>query len=256
MGIQASLPSAGNNIDALQPSAGRRVRFAVDLLWASLMTAYHAVGFVIAARTRANSHPFQRWSRNWARRMFAVFGIAVESTSKTSVEAHCPCVFVANHQNALDIPALAIALPVPFGFVAKASLRRVPFLGVALTVSPSVFVDGSEPRKTLESMEAAARAVREGKSVIVFPEGVRTWSRQLEPFKKRAFRLAAEAGVPVIPVTILDAHLVMDERRWLATSGTIRIIVGGPIVVDGTDRSSIALAMDTARQRIESNLRL
>jgi 1-acyl-sn-glycerol-3-phosphate acyltransferase len=141
-----------------------------------------------------------------------------------------------------------------FGWVAKAELGRVPFLGWAIKASPSVFVDRSQPRKSVESIHTAAEKIRGGVSVAIFPEGSRSYSGELGPFMRGAFVLAIEAGVPVVPVTIKNAHELFNEKTKLARPGTLHITVGKPIAIDGWTRSDIPRLMEEVRIAMQSEL--
>jgi len=221
---------------------------------AAFSTLYCGVGFIVSERLAPRSGRFARWGARWGRMVFRPAGIRVEADATEDIPSLTPCVFVANHQNALDIPAMLMALPVEFGFVAKASLERVPVLGRAIATSPSVFVERRDPRRSHASMRTAATRIREGSSVLVFPEGERSYGRNVMPFKRSAFVLAAEAGVPVVPVTIHDAYRLFDERHRAARAGTIRVTMGSSFRIDGVERTEIQHAATRARDIIRSRM--
>jgi len=176
--------------------------------------------------------------------MMRMMGIRVRAEGLAHLDGTAPCVLVANHQNGLDIPVVADCLPVPFGFVAKAELERVPFLGAALRYSPSVFVTRSDPRRSLESMRRAAARIRAGSSVLVFPEGARSYDGQMSAFQKGAFQLAVESGVPIVPVTILDGPAVFNEKRRVSRPGVIHVVVHAPIPLEGLTRRDVPELME------------
>jgi 1-acyl-sn-glycerol-3-phosphate acyltransferase len=157
---------------------------------------------------------------------------------------HSTYVFVSNHQNSMDILLLAEAIPCPFGFVAKAALRNVPFIGWSLRMSPSVFVDLRNPRRSRESIETAAKEIREGRSVAIFPEGHRTQGPQMSPFKKTAFLLAVAAGVPLVPITITNAYTVLNEHRRWARPGPVHVVLHEPIPTEGLTRTDVPRLTD------------
>jgi 1-acyl-sn-glycerol-3-phosphate acyltransferase len=154
----------------------------------------------------------------------------------------------------MDIPIVAAVLPIVFGFVAKAELETAPFLGRALRHSPSVFVTKSDPRRSLESIRRAGEQIRAGSSVLVFPEGQRSYTGHLGPFMKGAFLLAVESGVPIVPVTLVDAAAVFDETRWVSRPGTVHCVIGNPIPLENTTRRDIPALMVQAREAIASEL--
>jgi len=214
-----------------------------------LLTPPFAIGYIIESIFGGRRKGFLRWTRSWGKTIFWLAGIKLRVEGVVD-ESDTPCVFVANHQNSLDIPAMAVAIGVPFGYVAKASLARMPFLGWALRISPSVFVDTRNPKVSIESMGKAAREIRSGSSVVIFPEGERTWSDQMVPFKKRGLALAVEAGVPIVPVAIVDAHTLFDERHHAARPGPMGVVVGAPISPDEIRSASMPELLDSVQNRI------
>ncbi len=221
---------------------------------AMFTTVYCGFGFIVSERLWPQTGRFRKWGNRWARLLFVPAGIRVDTSIVEDLDALAPCVFVANHQNALDIPGMLAALPVEFGFVAKASLANVPVLGRAIDTSPSVYVERRDPRRSLESMRTAAVHIRNGSSVLVFPEGERSYSDNVGPFKKSAFTLAAAADVPVVPVTIHNAYTLFSERKKLCSSGTLRVSTNKSFRVASTTRQDILTAASKARDIITSSL--
>lgn len=220
------------------------------LFWAVPMT----MGLVLNSLWGRNAKKFKRWSKMWADIVLALAGIRVSVCEKVALDPDQSYVFAVNHQNMLDIFVLAGKLPYPFGFVAKEEVRRVPVIGLAMRHAPSVFVDRSNPRAAIASIKVAGQQIREGNSVLIFPEGHRAYSPSLLPFKKGAFMLALEAGVPIVPVTIVDSYRLMDERKFSARPGKIRLSIGSPISLDGLRRSDIPMVMNQVRGQLETEL--
>jgi 1-acyl-sn-glycerol-3-phosphate acyltransferase len=240
--------------DPLRKTIGTRLHFLWSAFWAVLLTAICAAGYLITHLIRPTTAHFKWWSGAWGRAMFFFMGIRLKLFSEGELGQGRPCVLLANHQNSFDIPAVAALLPIAFGFVAKAELEGVPFLGTTLKHSPSVFVDRRDPRRSLESIRAAARQIREGSSVLIFPEGKRTYDEGLAPFMKGAFVLAVEAGVPLVPVTVVDSAALLDERNWISRGGTIHVVVGTPISLESMTRREIPTIMAQSREAIARHL--
>jgi len=215
------------------------------------MTVISAIGYVVSELLTRHRSVFHAWSVFWSRSILLGTGIRLECSQSSALDCGRSYVFAANHQIMLDIPLVSLAIDCPFGFVAKAELAGVPFLGQAIRSSPSVFVDRTDPRSTYRSMQQAGENIRGGTSVIIFPEGARSYERGIGPFQKGAFLLALEAGVPIVPVTILDAFQVQNENRRMARPGVVHIVIGAPIPLEGLTRKDLPELMNTVRQAIE-----
>jgi 1-acyl-sn-glycerol-3-phosphate acyltransferase len=136
---------------------------------------------------------------------------------------------VSNHQSTLDIPAMFIAVPVNFRYVAKKQLKYVPVLGWYLWIGGHIFVDRGNRRSAIASLELAAQKIRNGRSIVMYPEGTRSADGRILPFKKGPFALALQAGVAVCPVTIEGTARIMPKNRWAITPGEVKIKIGAPI---------------------------
>ncbi len=232
----------------------QRVFFAWALLWATLMTVVCGIGTVITLSLTSNPRAFNFWSTVWGVGMAAGMGILIRTRFSEPLASDQPVVFAINHQVALDIPAVGSAIPIPFGWVAKEELKRIPFLGQAIRSSPSVFIDRSHPKKSVESMKRAGEKIRDGVSVAIFPEGSRSHSAELAQFKRGAFLLAIEAQVPVVPVTVINAHKLFNEKTKKARPGIMNIRIGTPIEITGWTRNDIPRLMEDVRDAMTQHL--
>jgi 1-acyl-sn-glycerol-3-phosphate acyltransferase len=159
-----------------------------------------------------------------------------------------PLIFASNHESALDIWVLVEHLPRIVRFVAKAELFRIPVFGWYLRLGGHVRVDRGDRAQAISSLQAAARVVRAGTSLIVFPEGTRSRDARIQSFKKGPFALAMEAGVPVVPVAVSGSAAVTPRGLIAVHPGTIRVAVGEPLYPSQfTDRVALLTAV---RERI------
>ena len=191
--------------------------FGWDAFWTLFFVATMSPWCVLHAAIRPGVRAFQTWIRPWGRFTLALCGIRWRLDARADVPE--PVVYVSNHQNAFDIPALSAALPTPFVFAAKKDLHSWPFVGWVLDRTDCVFIDRSGPKKALESMREAAGQIQNGVSVLLFPEGGRSWRHGLLPFMRGAFVLAIEAGVPVVPVALVGNTGVLDETAASGAAG-------------------------------------
>lgn len=240
--------------DAPRVSFWTRLIFFWALAWAAVVTVPCTAAILIHNAFRPTARTFKRWAGLWAHLILIGAGVKVDSRVRAELDPDHPVVFVANHQNELDIVTLLVGIPHPFGFMAKAELRRVPFLGSVLKRTACLFVDRSDPRRAVQSIREAAETIRAGHSVLIFCEGGRSFSRRLLPFHRGAFLLAVEAGVPLVPVTVLDNYRVLDERRAVGRVGTVHMVVGEPISVADKTRADIPALMDSVQSVMQREL--
>ena len=140
-----------------------------------------------------------------------------------------PAIFVANHASFFDPPLLISTLPCRPVFIAKKELAYIPFLGWLIWLAGFIFVDRSRQTRAVASLKLAARQIRNGQSIVAFPEGTRTRTGAILPFKRGVFALAKEAGVPVVPMAILGGFQVLPPNDWRVAPGDYTIRVGSPL---------------------------
>ena len=137
-----------------------------------------------------------------------------------------PVVFLVNHQTELDVLLLGSIWPKHCSVTAKKSLRNVPFLGWFMILSGAIFIDRVDRSQAVKAFEGAAKAMREKRqSVVIFPEGTRSYSAEpmLLPFKKGAFHLAIQAGVPIVPIVAENYNHILNVKARSFNTGTIRV---------------------------------
>jgi 1-acyl-sn-glycerol-3-phosphate acyltransferase len=189
--------------------------------------------------------------RFWSRVLLFLAGARVEMEGMESVDWSRPTVVVANHQSWFDVFALAAYLPARYRFVAKQELARIPIFGRAWRSCGHISVDRSDRSQAVASIEEAGTKIRERRlAVIFFPEGTRSLDGRLQEFKKGAFVLAIQTGVPVVPMAILGSRAVMPKGSFRIRSGTIRIRVGEPIPVAGLRMSERDGLLREGRARV------
>jgi len=187
---------------------------------------------------RPTTRRYWRWMRVWSWMGLGVGGIRVHAEG---TPPDGPVVYVANHQSMGDIPALLLGIPKPFLFVARESLRGRPLVSTVLTHSKCVYLDLRAPEGGLA--EATAR-MAEGESILFYPEGTRSFDGVPGRFLTGAFRLAIEAGVPIVPVAVRGSHEVLDESHFKARPGVISVRLLPPILPDAPPRVLAEAARD------------
>jgi len=169
--------------------------------------------------------------RIWSRLLLAAAGARVTYHGLDHARGRLPCIFIANHQSFIDVWVMMCLVPPTTRFVAKRELFRIPVFGWVLSASGCIPIDRGNRSQAIRSLEAAAERIRGGTSVVLYPEGTRSTDGRLQPFKKGAFHLALQAGVPIVPVAITGSFDVLAPVRLLARPGPVSVHVEPPIDV-------------------------
>jgi 1-acyl-sn-glycerol-3-phosphate acyltransferase len=171
--------------------------------------------------------------RQWCRASARGLAIEVEVEGAEHVPADAAYVYCSNHQSLLDILVLGSVLPGDYKWAAKRSLMKIPFLGWHLRLAGHVPVDRSAgSRAAAEVIGRFEEVLRQGKPLLVFPEGTRSEDGILHPFKNGGFYAAVRAGVPVIPVALDGTHRLMKKHAIDTGDGTMRKVkvkIGAPL---------------------------
>jgi 1-acyl-sn-glycerol-3-phosphate acyltransferase len=193
--------------------------------------------------------------RLWARWALRVSDARVTAHGLEHVAPGRPQIFLANHVSWYDVLALAAILPKRYRFIAKKELARVPLWGRAWQASGHIAIDRGDTHAAIESLDRAARLVREDNSgVIIFPEGTRSADGNLLPFKKGAFMLAVHSGIEVVPVTIMGTRAILPKGSWRVRRGRIIVRFGAPIPSAQYSAKTRDELMARVRAEIESTL--
>jgi 1-acyl-sn-glycerol-3-phosphate acyltransferase len=187
-----------------------------------------------------------RW---WARWIAWSAGMRVVTHGREAIDASLPHIYVANHVSIMDIPAILHSVP-DHGFVAKRELSRVPLFGPAARAVGVVYIDRENRKSAFAAYEEAADKVRDGRSVIVFPEGTRGAAYGLREFKKGPFVLAIRSGVPIIPVIIHGTIEVTPNGTLDVTPGTVNIHLLEPVPTAGLTYDERNTLAETVRGRM------
>ena len=187
----------------------------------------------IASSLLQSSGRFAHWcARTWSRLILVTTGVEVEVSGLERLQRDCPYVFVANHQSIYDIPIIFWSLPYQIRIIAKESLGRFPFLGWHLRRTGHMLVDRRRPDRA-SIFGHASKLMKQGLSLIVFPEGTRSRDGRVAPFKGGSFYLALEGGLPVVPISIVGSRHVMLKGRLATYPGRVKLIVHEPIDTTG-----------------------
>jgi len=183
-------------------------------------------------------------ARAWSWLILATTGVSVDVRGLERLNPARTYVFVSNHQSIYDIPVIFANLPYQLRIIAKESLGSFPFLGWHLRRSGHLLVDRRRPDRT-GILERWRALVKEGLSLIIFPEGTRSADGRLAAFKAGSFLLAIEAKLPIVPVSVDGTRLVMHKGELTTRPGAVRLTLHPPVETEALD---VSAARDLAEQ--------
>lgn len=225
-------------------------------------TMLHAGGAVIAGvfRVRNRRGGVYDWAgTDWSRDILRAAGTPVIAEGLEHIPRDRPVIYASNHSSMFDIWALFATLPGSVRFVAKQELFKIPLLGGAMRAAGHIPIDRAARKKAFEAYDKAAKTIREGiSSILVFPEGTRSRTGELLPFKNAPFGLAIAAQVPIVPVYVHHTFEILPKGAWRLRSRPIRLLVGEPIPTAGLqpgDRERLRDEVRAAMVALQSKAR-
>ena len=190
----------------------------------------------------------------WARVMAWVTPMGVRVEGRENIDPGQSYVLVSNHQSQYDIFVLYGWLGVDFKWVMKKELRNVLGIGVACHRLGHVFIDRSNRATAIAALDDAKKKIVDGTSVVFFPEGTRSRSGRLKPFKKGAFRMAIDLGLPILPLTITGTRDVLPAGTSDLMPGLARLVIHPPVEVEGCTAADCDRLRHEVRDTIASSL--
>ncbi|HVS59337.1 MAG TPA: lysophospholipid acyltransferase family protein [Gemmatimonadaceae bacterium] len=222
-----------------------------------LVTTVLGLTVIIAALLGVKDKPggiYDNVPRWWSVWVLWAAGIKVRVHGLENSEHAGPRIFASNHVSWFDVPALAGVLP-RYKFVAKAELFKVPIFGGAMRAVGMIEIQRDNRKAAFGAYDVAAERIRQGNSVVVFPEGTRGHAYPLRPFKKGPFVLAIAAGVPIVPIIVHGTIESLRKGSFRVHPGTIDIHLLEPVTTTGVDYVHREALMQTVRTRMADAMR-
>ncbi|MBE5934831.1 MAG: 1-acyl-sn-glycerol-3-phosphate acyltransferase [Lachnospiraceae bacterium] len=195
----------------------------------------------------------QMYVRRYFKFLLATCNIKVVATGMENVPKDEAVLFVANHRGFFDIISTYATIPVRVGFVAKKEIKKVPSLGVWMKYLKCLFLDRKDKRASMKTILDAIENVKSGQSMFIMPEGTRSKTPDMLPFKKGSFKIADKANAKVVPVGIVNSDEVFEKHFPRITSGTIYVHYGKPIDLPNMtkeERGNVHIVAQQAVQEI------
>jgi putative phosphoserine phosphatase/1-acylglycerol-3-phosphate O-acyltransferase len=211
-------------------------------------------GLAVALFNRSRREGVNVAISTWAELASALAGIDVRVEGEEHLWSHRPAVFIFNHQSGVDAILIAKLLRRDFTGIGKREVRGYPVLGDVFAWAGVVFIDRSDPARAIRALDPAVEALSEGRSIAIAPEGTRSRTPRLGRFKKGAFHIAMQAGVPVVPIVFRNSLDVLPRGAWVVRPATVEAVVLPPVDTSGWSLETLDSEMEAIRGRYLSVL--
>jgi 1-acyl-sn-glycerol-3-phosphate acyltransferase len=192
--------------------------------------------------------------KRFIRRLIKIVGIEVEILGKENLPDHGRYVLMGNHQGHADPFFPFLFMDRGLGFVAKKEIGKLPIVPYLMEMDHCVFMDRSDLRQSLQVIQQGADFVRAGKPMMIYPEGTRSSSEDMLPFKPGAMNLAIKAEADVVPVTTIGSYWIQQKGSYLIRKAKVVVVIDKPIPTADLDRAGKKALSDRVRDVIQSNL--
>jgi 1-acyl-sn-glycerol-3-phosphate acyltransferase len=227
-----------------------RIFAAVSLVVITLILAPPMVLISLVSMGKVNRVLMRCWgwlvTRSW--------GLTFSVTGSEKVVPGTSYIVTPNHQGLADILALVVVFPVPFRWVIKKEILRVPVWGWAVASTGAISVDRSNPQDAMGRLQRGLDKLKGGWSMLIYPEGTRTPDGRLLPFKKGAFIIGVQTGIPILPVTTNGASKVLPRNTFALRPGHITVTISDPIPTEGLSEPDVPELMEKTRQAVAAHL--
>jgi 1-acyl-sn-glycerol-3-phosphate acyltransferase len=217
-----------------------------------LITVTMAPAIILLGLIRLNRKQFKvvQW---WARGIAKFMGISFSVVGGEKADPAVSYIIAPNHQSHTDILAMVCCSPVPFRWVAKKELLKIPFFGWALASTGAIALNRSNREQSIQRLRNAGGKLKDGWSIMIFPEGTRSPDGTIQDFKKGPFMMAVQTEVPILPVTCNGAYKVLPKKTLQVTPGRITVTLGDPIPTSGLTEKDVPELMEKTRAAVLAN---
>lgn len=186
----------------------------------------HLVGLFNRPLRRKMAYKYNRLTAWW---LYRVSGAKFVIKGLENVPKDTNFLLVSNHRSMLDIPLVMLQFKDPLIFIGKDAIRKWPFIGWWLNAMDGLFINRTSPKEGLKTILTAIERIKAGESCIIYPEGTRTKTKEIQPFKQGSLKLASKTGVPVIPMAVLGTDDVFENNHINLKAETVYLTIGKPI---------------------------
>lgn len=191
--------------------------------------------------------------RRWSQVILHLAFCPIELTGVEYLTKNSPLIFTSNHASYIDTIVLLSLLPLNTRFVGKKELLTTPLLGRLMRQLDYLSADRADWMKGVENTKQMEGSLKEGHSILIFPEGTFAYAVGLRPFRMGAFKAAAEANVPVCPIALDGTRFILRSESYLLRPGRIKVTVSAPIQPMGEEWAQVVALRDTVRKEIAAH---
>jgi 1-acyl-sn-glycerol-3-phosphate acyltransferase len=214
------------------------IRTTYIILWVLLSTIVLGILAIIISLFSRTGNIVHLIARIWGRGILFVSRIRVTVEGLAQIDPLRSYIYMSNHQSNFDIPVLLAHLPVQFRWLAKAELFKIPIFGRAMRGAGYVRIDRFNRESAIDSINEAAAKMKDGVSVMIFPEGTRSRDGNISPFKKGGFVMAVDSGVPIVPIILRGTLPIMGKSSLRINTGDVSLQIEKPIETTGYTRET------------------
>jgi len=213
-----------------------------------------AGGLIVGAITRKRRTGVDFFVKTWIDTLFASTGVTFDVQGEEHLRSHRPAVFIFNHRNNIDVVMAAKLVGTGYTAVGKKEAANNPIGAVMGNLLDAVFIDRADTANAVDALRPVQEAVERGLSLLISPEGTRSKTREVLPFKKGPFRIAMAAGVPIVPIIFRNADEIATHSEMRLRPGRVDAVVLPPIPIDDWTVDNLAERIAAVRQQYVNTL--
>ena len=195
-----------------------------------------------------------KYVQKWAKSQMKLMGAKPDIRGLENIPKDRAVVFISNHQSYVDIGSMLAFVDKPKGFVSKREVIKAPVISSYMKYINCVFMDRSDIKLAAKAINEGIQNIKNGNSMVIYPEGTRSKANTMLSWKAGSFKLATKSNAPIIPVTMYDSFMLLEENHYRIKPNKIIMIFGEPIETAGLSKEDQAELPDKIKQVIEGNL--
>ena len=238
----------------------KAVTFIHSVIWWIYWSAMVGIGiFFDTVIWPGNREKYRGIERFWARTLMRLGGIRLDISGQENLPKNETVVYMPNHQSDLDWPIIFNAIPGQYLFVAKKELFEIPIFGMYMKMQRYIPIERTKLKGSFKTYQEVVRLIKEGNSIVIYPEGTRSYNEELQSFKLFSFSFLREAMVRVVPVVIDGSIKIQKKGSRLIHPGKVRVKILPPVSFDDIihleNKEFCAAASDRVRSLLSAELR-